>query len=247
MVRLRASVALFLACNASARAFRPATRASGGGPRPVEAGEAEDALLGSSGWPQVKEILNQLPTFCVANKAGQPLQYESDGRPLAMFYTCVDAAKGELEAARGEYPDLDLDIIPMGLGEAFRLARTGDAVLVPSARALLAAGAPPTASPIGQEVPLFCCMEMSQEAADGSAVLPMFMEEAECRSAVAEASAADGGEGDPPLEVVGLSLNRAVEQLCQLDRPAFYFVPPASSMAHIAAYLEASGGIPEAR
>ena len=46
-----------------------------------------------------------------------------------------------------------------------------------------------------------------------------------------------------PLEVVGLSLDRAVAQLCQLDRPAFHFVPPRSSMAHIQQYLDASGGV----
>ena len=240
----RATLATLLLVRATvAEAFLP--RASTFGRVVAVRGSAEDddALLQSAGWPGVKDILNQLPTFCVANAEGQPLQYEADGKPLAMFYTCVDAAKAELADAKKEYPDLDLDIIPMGLGEAFRLARSGAAVLVPSARSLLAAGAPPTATPVGQEVPLFCCMEMSQEGPDGGAILPMFMEESECRDAVAQAAEADGGAGDDPLEVVGLSLDRAVAQLCQLDRPAFHFVPPRSSMAHIQQYLDASGGV----
>ena len=183
----RATQATHLLVRATvAEAFLP--RASTFGRVVAVRGSAEDddALLQSAGWPGVKDILNQLPTFCVANAEGQPLQYEADGKPLAMFYTCVDAAKAELADAKKEYPDLDLDIIPMGLGEAFRLARSGAAVLVPSVRSLLAAGAPPTATPVGQEVPLFCCMEMSQEGPDGGAILPMFMEESECRDAVAD-------------------------------------------------------------
>ena len=143
----RATLATLLLVRATvAEAFLP--RASTFGRVVAVRGSAEDddALLQSAGWPGVKDILNQLPTFCVANAEGQPLQYEADGKPLAMFYTCVDAAKAELADAKKEYPDLDLDIIPMGLGEAFRLARSGAAVLVPSARSLLAAGAPPTAT-----------------------------------------------------------------------------------------------------
>ena len=68
-------------------------------------------------------MLDRLPVWTVSNEQGQPLQYQSteDGRPLALFYSCVDAARDELESARKEHPTLGLDIVPMGLGEAFRL------------------------------------------------------------------------------------------------------------------------------
>lgn len=201
-----------------------------------------DAILEAPGWEGVRKLLNELPVFCCANVQGQPLQYEMDGKPLAMFYACVDAAKAELALARKEYPELELDIVPFQLGEAFRLSRQGAGILVPSKESLIAAGAPRDASPVGQELPLFCCMEMAQEV-DGTAMLPMFMDMASAKAAVAEASKAGGDDGDQ-LEIVGLSLNKAIEQLVSLDSPAFMFVPPASSLAHIQAYLDASGGAP---
>ena len=77
------------------------------------------------GWPRVKALLDRLPVFTVANEQGQPLQYEADGKPLALLYADVDAAKSELKSAKEEHPSLGLDIVPMGLGEAFQLHRNG--------------------------------------------------------------------------------------------------------------------------
>lgn len=58
---------------------------------------------------------------------------------------------------------------------------TVEAVIVPSARAIMQARAPPGSNPIGQEVPLFACMEIMQSNDDGSGamfLLSMDVEEA---------------------------------------------------------------------
>jgi hypothetical protein len=127
----------------------------------------------------------------------------------------------------------------MGLGEAFQLHRTGAAVLIPSQDSMEAAGAPKGASPLGQELPLFACMEMAVQGEDGKPVLPLFLDRAEAQQAVEDAMAAD--DGDAKLEIVGLSLHKALEQLVSQESSAF--VPPASSLAHIQSYLENSGGV----
>ena len=67
----RATLATLLLVRATvAEAFLP--RASTFGRVVAVRGSAEDddALLQSAGWPGVKDILNQLPTFCVANAEG---------------------------------------------------------------------------------------------------------------------------------------------------------------------------------
>ena len=200
------------------------------------------ASVDGPGWPQLQAELDRLPAFCVANKEGQPLQYEINGKPAAVFFADVDAAKAELAAARAEAAaDDECDLIPVGLGQAFKLTTDNSAMLVPGKAELKAAGAPPDADPRGQQLPLFACMEMSQEGPNGSAILPLFMCHADCAAAVAQATEADNP--DEALEIVGLSLESVVERLSASDgEPAFTFVPPASSTAFIDAYLENSGG-----
>ena len=136
----------------------------------------KDPIVSAAPAARVKALLDRLPVFTVANEQGQPLQYEADGKPLALLYADVDAAKSELKSAKEEHPSLGLDIVPMGLGEAFQLHRTGAAVLIPSQDSMEAAGAPKGASPLGQELPLFACMEMAVQGEDGKPVLPLFLD-----------------------------------------------------------------------
>lgn len=194
-------------------------------------------IFGSDGWAGVKKALDMVPAFAIADQKGQPLEYDANGTPLAMFYVDIDAAKAELAEARiSAGPDVLLDLIPYGLGEAFELCVEGKAVLIPSVTALKAAGAPPDALPLGQAIPLFVCMEIMRETADGDAVLPVFLEADAANSAVRQAMETDGSQGG--LEVVGLSLHKAVELLCTVpSTPAFQFVPAKRSMDHIGNYL----------
>jgi hypothetical protein len=90
---------------------------------------------------------------------------------------------------------------------------------------------------MGQPLPFFACMEMSQDGPDGKPVLPLFMAYADCAAALELAREST----DEKLEIVGLSLPSVVERLSSLPSEdagqSFTFVPPAASAAYIQAYL----------
>jgi hypothetical protein len=202
-----------------------------------------EELFESEGWLKIKEGLNDLPVFCCVNEIGEPVSYtlQLNGipTPVAFFYTDVDAAKEELAKARKETNDLNLDLVPYPLGDVFQMAGEGKAVVIPGQKAIVLAGAPEGTDPLGQQVPLFCCMEIMQEDENGAAMLPMFMVKAEAQEAMEEAVKLDGGQmGDvESFEVVSMSLNQAVQLLATVpDTPAFQFIPPASSVEHIRGY-----------
>ena len=186
--------------------------------------------------PQIQSQLDALPVFAVANEEGKPLQYQVDGKPMAIFYADVDVAKDELEKAKEQHPDLNCDVIPVGLGAAYRMSCEGTASLVPSVTDLRACGMPEGLSAMGQELPLFACMEMHQQTEEGATVLPLYMSHADCEAAVTQAREA---AGDPDLEVVGLSLPGVVEHLTGIadDTPTFAFVAPTSSTEHVSSYV----------
>jgi hypothetical protein len=242
------ALAVLLAATGVSSSFTHALlrRATSTRPRcAIAASDISPAIFQQDNWPALAASLDQLPVFTVANAEGQPLQYEIDGNPLAMFYVDVEAAKKELESAQQEYPTLGCDLIPVGVGSAFKLTCEGKAALLPSEADLAAAGAPPGTSPMGQALPLFACMEMSQESASGTPRLPLFMAWADCAAAVSQATQTDAPEDK--LEIVGLSLPSVVERLGSMDaseEPAFIFIPPTSSSKFIAEYMVASGGPP---
>jgi len=183
-----------------------------------------------AGW---QSALDELPVFTIASKEGQPMQYSVDGRPLAIFYADVEAAKTEFAAAQRQYPDLGCDLVSVGLGSAYRLSLDGKAMVVPGLAELRAAGAPEDAQPMGQELPLFGCMQMSRKGDEGQ-VLPLFMSYTDCAAAVAEA--ANGGTPDDPVEIAGFALSSVIVDPAP---GAFSFVAPSSSLQHIQAYLGA--------
>ena len=190
-----------------------------------------------AGWPPLQARLDKLPMFTVANNEGQPLQYEVGGKPLAVFYADVDAAKKELAQSLSQFPELCCDLIPVGLGSAYKLTCEGKAMVVPGVADLVAAGAPEDAQPMGQELPLFACMEMSQDGESGP-VLPLFVSHADCAAAVKQAT--DTESPDAPLEISCLSLPSVVERLASVTDPSsggFEFMAPDASLQHIQGYL----------
>lgn len=160
---------------------------------------------------------------------------------MAIFYADIEAAKEELTSAQKQFPELNCDLIPVGLGSVYKLSCDGKATIVPSAADLTRAGLPKGMPSIGQPLPLFACMEMSREGADGKPVLPLFMSYDECSEAMKQACEND--DEDEELEVVGLSLPSVVERLTSIseETPAFTFIPPKGSMAFIQQYLDESG------
>jgi hypothetical protein len=206
----------------------------------VDASEGSDFFAGES-WFAIKRCLDSTPVFCVANEQGSPLQYEVNEKPMAQFFIDVEAAQAELKEAKagiadGSAADL-LDIIPVPLGLAYQLWCDNKALLVPSRAAIAAAGSPPDADPVGQQVPLFACMSISQQREeDGKPCLPLFLDCEEAKAAMASAMALDGapGEGEDPFEISCLSLQKAVQLLATVpETPAFKFVSPILSLEFI--------------
>ena len=193
----------------------------------------------SEKWPALQGVLDELPVFTVANGEGQPLQYQTQGskgeRQLAIFYTDVKAAEEQFYTARNQFPDLGCDIVSVGLGFAYKLTSEGKAMLVPGVADLMGAGAPEGAQPMGQELPLFACMELKHDTeGDQAPKVPLFVSHADCAAA---GLTAPGG----PFEVNAiLSLQSYVEELAGLDDPSkgeFAFVPPSAALQHVASYV----------
>jgi hypothetical protein len=199
-------------------------------------------LFEMDGWPPIKDDLNRVPIFCVATKEGNPLAYQVNINgaeyTVPFFYCDVNDALKELDRARNNTSLEGLDILPFPLGKAFELWCKDEAVIVPSLNAVMQAGAPPGTNPVGQQVPMFACMEIMEEDEEtGTAKLPLFMALDDANDAVKAAVDADGGKvGD--FNVVCLSLSGTVEQIATIpETPGFHFVPPMSSMLYISEYL----------
>ena len=184
--------------------------------------------------PAWLSLLDELPVFAVANKEGKPLQYEVGGKPQAIFYADLLAAKKQLEDAQGANPDLKVDLIPVGLGAAYSLSLEGKASLVPGVTELTACGMPEGLPALGQELPLFACMEMTREAEGGGTELPLFMSVADCEAAVKQAREEADRED---LEITPLSLPSVVEHIESSATPNFGVIPPTASTDHIAKYV----------
>ena len=202
-------------------------------------------LFDSPGWAKIKEELDQVPVFSIANGDGLPIKYtinkDDTSFEIPLFYTHVSDALLELEKAMENKPlQTGMDISPYPLGDIFELWANDAAVIVPNKKSIIQAGAPPTAIAMGQQVPLFACMEIAQENESGKLVLPLFFELEDANDAVSQAVSSDGGKTED-FEVVGLNLPEAVSLLANAgEEQSFQFVPPASSLKHIRDYL--SGG-----
>jgi hypothetical protein len=212
------------------------------------AGASDNAkeLFQMDGWGAIQNDLDRVPIFTVATPEGNPLAYQvsinaaddaAEPYTVPFFYCDVGDALQELEGAKNNTSVEGLDILPFPLGKAFQLWCQDEAVIVPSKQAVLQAGAPPGTNPVGQQVPMFACLEIMEESEDGMGVLPLFMSLDDANAAVQEAVKEDGGK-EEDLQVVCLSLSGAVEQLATIpDTPGFHFIPPSSSMKYISEYL----------
>ncbi|KAG7342837.1 hypothetical protein IV203_020781 [Nitzschia inconspicua] len=205
-----------------------------------------EALFEMEGWKNIADDLHQFPLFAVATPEGIPVAYqvtlnEEQTYNIPFFFCSVEEALQELDNAkqinRGSEHAEDMKIVPFPLGTAFRLWCTDQAVIVPSKASITQAGAPPGTNPIGQTVPMWACLEISEEMENGKPRLPIFMDLEDANAAVMEAVGADGGKLDD-FEVVCLSLSGAIEQLATVpeDTPSFHFIPPSSSLKYIEEY-----------
>mmetsp|Transcript_45649 Transcript_45649/g.49275 ORF Transcript_45649/g.49275 Transcript_45649/m.49275 type:complete len:272 (+) Transcript_45649:105-920(+) len=200
-------------------------------------------IFESEGWKNIAEDLKRFPLFSVATAEGNPVAYQINvGEKtfnIPFFYCDVTEGSAELEkvqansakVTRGE----ELKLIPFPLEQAFKLWSDDKAVIVPSKASILQAGAPAGTNPIGQRVPMWACLEISEEQEGGlPPKLPIFMSLDDANAAVKEAAGGDRTKVDN-FEVVCLSLDSAIEQLVteSEESPSFHFIPPSKSMKYI--------------
>ncbi len=82
--------------------------------------KSSNELFESPGWAAIRDELDQVPIFAVANAEGQPLKYSvqlakktDDGKDtfeVPLFYTHVEDALKELESAKENSPLPGMDM-----------------------------------------------------------------------------------------------------------------------------------------
>lgn len=194
----------------------------------------------TSSWEELEKELNELPAFVCCNSAGAPLTYEREGQEFGVFYTDVNGANEALRSAQTAYPELGLELVAIGLGDAVSRRKAGTAVIVPGANALRSAADPSGASWNAEDVPLFGCLQMTMPRPNGgAAAVPLFVDPKDAELAVANAKPPQRGPDDDPsgfdLTIVCIALDRAIELVVsgQVDNPGFMFVAPQSAMAYL--------------
>lgn len=205
--------------------------------------------------PKLLEELNELPVFVHCNEQGNPLEYERDGKPLALCYADCGEAQEALAQNRKAYPGLGLRLVAIGLGDAYERKAAGGAVVVPGSAALDAARNPSGEAWDDGTIPLFGCLQMTMPNAYGETVCPLFMCPDDAERAVGNAKPPTQQPGDDPagfdLTIVCISLDRALDLVTRRSAGAvgFQFVPPAASVAWLqngrpGGEVEAGGGPP---
>jgi len=214
-------------------------------------------MFESEGWKNIAGDLQTFPLFSVATAAeGNPIAYQITVKEktfnIPFFFCDVTEGLVELEKAQansakvtqqvqgkgGERQEKELKLIPFSLGQAFPLWCDDKAVIIPSKASILQAGAPAGTNPIGQKVPMWACLDISEEQEGGlPPKLPIFMCLDDANAAVKEATTATEGEktNEDKFEVVCLSLDAAIEQLVTEpeESPSFHFIPPSKSLKYI--------------
>lgn len=196
----------------------------------------EDLISTPELWDPLKQSLNAVPTFACTNELGQPLQYNIGSKALGFFYTDIHAAQSELVKAQQEsnLSGTNLKITPFPLGDIFEMGIQQKAVLIPSQESMEAAGAPVGINPVGQQVPLFGCMQMVQTLEDGTMNVPLFLSrfEAEEAMGMATANMAEGDKSMFQVDVVPLAGAIQMQANSRGER-SFTFVSPTSSMQYL--------------
>ena len=206
-------------------------------------------MFESEGWKNIADDLSRFPLFSIATAQGNPVAYQiTVGKEktfdIPFFYCDVTEALAELEKAKANSAKAtegeNLKLIPFPLEQAFQLWCDDKAVIIPSKASILQAGAPAGTNQIGQRVPMWACLEISEEQEGGlPPKLPIFMALDDANAAVMEAVGGDRKKVDD-FEVVCLSLDGAIEQLVNVpeESPSFHFIPPSKSMKYIEENIE---------
>ena len=208
-------------------------------------------------WRATLQDLNAAPVFAIATSSGNFLQHERGGlEPLVLFFADIDVALLELQSVRGKSPELDLQLMPVGLGNAYDQTQQGRSLIVPCAKEVgVAQGmqevAPPEASAMlagagietpviewnRDELPIFGCFRMTRRRRDGSRFTPLFMASAEAQKSFH--TAVTSAQGTPreaevaSFEIDCLPLAKVVELAASSEGGEVRVIPPASSLLYL--------------
>ena len=171
---------------------------------------ADAIAFTSPAWTSLKKHLNTLPVFTCVNAEGEPLGYEKDGQPLAIYFADSERAQQELKTMGGQFPELGLRLIGVGLGDVFQQSTEGTAMLVPSQAALAGAGDEWDS----ETLPLYTCLAMTSLAPaasgldypEGSPTTPLFMCPADAQASLESALAASKANGASEEQLAQLQL-----------------------------------------
>lgn len=146
----------------------------------------------------------------------------------------IEAAKEELQKAKDDTKLEGLMLVPFPLGEVFEMGAKQMALIVPSAESIMAAGAPDGMDPVGQQVPLFGCMDLVENREDGSLNVPLFMSMGEAQEAMDMAMEGVGEEDKQKFRVTIIPLAGAVQmQASSGGEKSFTYVPSRSSVDYL--------------
>lgn len=192
-----------------------------------------EELLSSDSWDPIKNNLNSVPAFACANDQGQPLQYNVGGNPLAFFFLDIDAAKDELQKAEDEMKMDGLSLVPFPLGEVFEMGAKQMALVIPSSAAIESAGAPKGTNPMGQQIPLFGCLDMIETLPDGTSNVPLFLSMDEAKEAMNMALESVPEEEKSKFDVTVIPLAGTVQMQATNPNKSFTYVPPMASLEYL--------------
>lgn len=196
-------------------------------------------------WPALQSELDQLPVFVLANAQGEPLQHDGpNGAPTTIFFADLFRAEAELANANRLYPELGLELLPVGMGDAYSRVQSGSAMLVPSQNELAAAGLDPNEQ---NTVPLFGCTKLMQPRRSNPDLkaMPLFVSSVDARAALDAALNASGfvvpegmeaqGVG---LDILAITLNKACELIVSGQETRFEFFGATNSLEWCKDYAE---------
>jgi hypothetical protein len=115
----------------------------------------------------------------------------------------------------------------------FEMAAKQMALIIPSQKSIEDAGAPSGMSPLGQQVPLFGCMDMTQNRPDGTSMVPLFLSMDEAKEAMDMALQAVPDEEKSKFDISVIPLAGAVQMQATRSDKSFTYVPPTSSMDYL--------------
>ena len=213
-------------------------------PAKVRSRRPHASICDASGWPALQAELNELPVFVLANAKGELLQHNAGAgkEPTTIFFADLFRAEAELANANRLYPDLGLDLLPIGLGDAFERAQAGSGTIVPSQNELAAAGLDDASV-----LPLFGCTKIMQPRRSNPELkaMPLFVSSSDARVAVDAALNASGlvvpdgmsaqGVG---LDILCIPLSKACELIVSGQETRFEFFAPTKSVEWVQEYAQ---------